>query len=126
MRATSACPEGLVVASYVGGTGEGIVEGGVEGAEERHDLMAETVAGEGEVAVGGVFAPGLVAFGEEAFDGGAAGVEEGTEDEGLGWLRLGSLNPHLRGEMWGTRRWRGPAGKIGAIRRTQIPFGNDK
>ena len=42
--------------------------------------MADFVAGEGGVGVGGVFAPGLVDGFEEGFDFGAAGLEEGAED----------------------------------------------
>ena len=45
--------------------------------------MADLVAGEGGVGVGGVFAPGLVDGFEEGFDVGAAGVEEGAEDLSL-------------------------------------------
>ena len=42
--------------------------------------MADLVAGESDVGVGGVFAPGLVGLVEEGFDVGAAGVEERAED----------------------------------------------
>jgi hypothetical protein len=42
--------------------------------------VADFVAGEGGVGVGGVFAPGLVGLFEEGFDVGAAGLQEGAED----------------------------------------------
>ena len=44
-------PAGFVVAGEFGEAGEGLVEGGVFGAEEREDGVAETVAGEGLVGV---------------------------------------------------------------------------
>jgi hypothetical protein len=44
------------------------------------ELVADAVAGEGGVGVGGVFAPGLVDGSEVGFDFGAASVEEGAED----------------------------------------------
>ena len=46
--------------------------------------MADAVAGEGGVGVGGVFAPGLVGAREVGFDFGAAGLEEGAEDFSCG------------------------------------------
>ena len=46
--------------------------------------MADAVAGEGGVGVGGVFAPGLVEGVEVGFDLGAAGLEEGAEDFSAG------------------------------------------
>ena len=57
-----------------------MVEVGVEGAELGEELVADLVAGEGGVGVGGVVAPGLVGLLEEDFDFGAARVEEGAED----------------------------------------------
>lgn len=46
--------------------------------------MADFVAGEGGVGVGGVFAPELVDGFEEGFDVGAAGFQEGAEDLSFG------------------------------------------
>ena len=47
--------------------------------------MADAVAGEGGVGVGGVFPPGLIDGFEEGFDVGSAGLEEGAEDLAF-WL----------------------------------------
>ena len=77
-------PVGFLVACELGEVGEGPVERGIEGAELREELMAEAVAGEGGVGVGGVFAPGLVEGAEEIFDLLATDGEEGAEDAGGG------------------------------------------
>jgi len=73
-------PAGLFFAGELGEVGEGLVEAGIVFAEQRHELVADAVAGVGGVGVGGVFAPGLVGLFEEGFDLSAAGVEEGAED----------------------------------------------
>jgi hypothetical protein len=73
-------PAGLFFAGKLGHVGEGLVEVGVVGAELGEELMTDFVAGEGDVGVGGVGAPGLVELGEVGFDVGAAGVEEGAEN----------------------------------------------
>ncbi len=73
-------PPGLFFAGEFGEVGEGLVQGGVFGAEKRQDGVANAVAGEGGVGVGGVFAPGLVEGAEVGLDFGAAGLEEGAED----------------------------------------------
>ena len=76
-------PAGFFFAGELGEVGEGLVEVWVVGAELGEELVADAVAGEGGVGVGGVFAPGLVDGFEEGFDLGAAGLEEGAEDFSL-------------------------------------------
>jgi hypothetical protein len=56
----------------------------VVGAELGEEFVADLVASEGGVGVGGVFAPGLVDGLEEGFDFGAACLEEGAEDLSFG------------------------------------------
>jgi hypothetical protein len=77
-------PAGLFFAGELGEVGEGLVEVWVVGAELvpelGEELVADFVAGEGGVSVGGVFAPGLWDGFEEGFDVGAAGLQEGAED----------------------------------------------
>jgi hypothetical protein len=58
----------------------------VVGAELGEKFVADFVAGEGGVGVGGIFAPGLVDGVEESFDFGATGLQEGAEDFSL-WQR---------------------------------------
>jgi len=53
-------PTGFFFASQLGEVGEGLVEGGVFGAEERQDAVANAVTGEGFIGVGGIGAVGLV------------------------------------------------------------------
>jgi hypothetical protein len=77
-------PTGFFLAGELGEVGEGLVEGGVFLAQEGKDGVADAVAGEGGIAVGGVFAPGLVEGAEVGLDLGAGGLEEGTEDLSLG------------------------------------------
>ncbi len=79
-------PTGFFFAGDLGEVGEGLVDGGVVGAELREELVADFVAGEGGVGVGGVFAPRLVDGLQEGFDFGAAGLKEGAEDFSF-WLR---------------------------------------
>jgi hypothetical protein len=76
-------PAGLFFAGQFGKVGEILVEVWVVDAELGKKFVADFVAGEGGVGVGGVFAPGLVCGLEECFDVGAAGFEEGTEDFAL-------------------------------------------
>ena len=77
MRVEFGLPAGFFFAGEFGEVGEGAGRcwgsrrGGAEGG------VAEAVAGEGLVGVGGVFAPGLGAGSEVVAQFGAAGVEEG-------------------------------------------------
>ena len=82
-RATSR-PAGFFVAGEFGHLREVIAEVGIPGFELRQQFVADAIAGEGEMAVGGVFAPGLVEGFEEGFDLGAGGGEERAEDAALG------------------------------------------
>jgi len=54
---------------------EVFAEAGVPCFEQREKFVADAVAGESEVAIGGVFAPGLSAFPQEEFDFSAGGAE---------------------------------------------------
>jgi hypothetical protein len=78
-------PAGLFFVGEFGEVGEGLVEVWIVGAELGEELVADFVAGEGGVGVGGVFAPGLWDGFEEGFDVGAAGLQEGAEDLSF-WL----------------------------------------
>jgi hypothetical protein len=77
-------PAGLFFAGKLGEVGQGLVEIWIVGAELGEKFVADFVAGEGGVGVGGVFTPRLVDGSEEGFDGGAAGLQEGAEDLSLG------------------------------------------
>jgi len=78
-------PAGLFFSGEFGEVGKGLVYGGVEGSELGEEFVADAVASEGGVGVGGVFAPRLVRGFEEGFDVGATGLEEGAEDFAF-WL----------------------------------------
>jgi hypothetical protein len=58
-------PADLFFAGEFGEIGQGLVEIRVEGAELGEELVADAVAGEGGVGVGGVVAPGLTDGGKE-------------------------------------------------------------
>ena len=73
-------PAGFFFAGEFGEVGEGLVKGGVEVAELGEKLVADAVAGEGGVGIGGVVSPGLVELAEVGLDLGAADAEQGTED----------------------------------------------
>jgi hypothetical protein len=73
-------PAGFVFAGEDGEVGEGLVDGGVLLAQDGENGVADAVAGEGFVGVGGVFAPGLGAGFEEGAEFGAADGEKGAED----------------------------------------------
>jgi hypothetical protein len=79
-------PAGLFFTGEFGEIGEGLIQIGIVGAELREEFVADFVAGESGVSVGGVFAPGLWDGVEEGFDFGAPGVEEGAQDLSF-WLR---------------------------------------
>lgn len=73
-------PPGLFGQGPIGGTGQGLGQGGVPVASELgEELVADTVTGEGGVAVGGVFTPGEGALAEPGFDFGAVEGEEGAD-----------------------------------------------
>ena len=76
-------PASLFFAGQLGEVGEGLVEAGVLLPEEREDGVADAVAGEGLVGVGGVFAPGLILLAEEGLDIGTTSLEEWAEDSAL-------------------------------------------
>jgi len=73
-------PEGFFVAGKFGHLGEVVTEAGIPGFEERKELVANAVAGEGEMSVGRVFTPGLVEGAEIGFDFSAGGGEKRAED----------------------------------------------
>jgi hypothetical protein len=78
-------PAGLFFACQLGEVGEGLVEARVIDAELGEEFVADFIAGEGRVGIGGVLAPGLVDRFKEDFDLGAASLQEGTEDIAF-WL----------------------------------------
>ncbi len=73
-------PEGLLVAGDGGEAGEGVVEGRIQGAQGGKDLVAEPVAGEGQVGVGLVRLPGLVEGSKVSLDGMAIHREKRAKD----------------------------------------------
>ena len=73
-------PERLFVAGDGGEARERVVERRVDGAESGEDLVAEPVAGEGEVGVGLVGLPGLVDGAQVGLDGTPIDGEERAED----------------------------------------------
>ena len=75
--------EGFFIAGQRRHVGKMLSELGVEGFELRQELVADAVAGEGGIGVGGVGAPGLAQGTEEGFDFGAGDGEEGTQDFAL-------------------------------------------
>jgi len=83
-------PAGLFFTCELGEVGEGLVDGGVEGAKLGQELVADAIAGVGGVGVGGVFPPGLVLSAEVSFDFGSAALEEGSEDSSGPLIRAAS------------------------------------
>ena len=73
-------PAGLFFAGDLGEVGEGAVDGRVLRPENRKDRMADAVASESFVGVGGVFAPGLGLGLQEEAQAGAGGGEQGAQD----------------------------------------------
>jgi hypothetical protein len=69
-------PAGLFFAGELGEVAEGLVERWIFGAEQGQDVMADAIAGEGFVGVGGVVAPRLMELVEVGLDLGAADMEE--------------------------------------------------
>ena len=73
-------PPGFLVAGQVGHLGQVLAKTGVPGFEQGQKLVANAVAGEGEVAVGGVFAPFLAESVQISLDLNAAGCKQGTKN----------------------------------------------
>ena len=81
-------PAGLFFAGELGEVAEGLVERWIFVAEKGQNVMADAIAGEGFVGVGGVVAPGLMELAEVGLDLGAADLEERAKDlAGAFWLR---------------------------------------
>ncbi len=78
-------PVRLFVAGDGGRVAELVGDLGVEGRELRQELVADAVAGVGQVGVGGVFAPGLADGVEPGDDLLPGGGEQGAEDEAGAW-----------------------------------------
>jgi len=79
-------PPELFVAGQFGHLGEVVAEAGIPGFEEGQEFVPDAVAGEGGVAVGGVFAPRLADLIQVGFDFGAGCGEERAEDAAFGEL----------------------------------------
>jgi hypothetical protein len=77
-------PPGLFVASELGHLDEEPAKLRIPIFELWKKLVTDSIAGEGEMAIGGVFAPGLVTSVKEGFDLPAAGLKERTENAALG------------------------------------------
>ena len=77
-------PVGLFLAGEFGEVGEGSVEGGILGAQQGKDVVAEAVAGVDGIEVGGVFAPGLAKSAEVGEDLRAGGSEERAKNAAAG------------------------------------------
>ncbi len=73
----------------------------VPGFKLGQQFVANAIARESEMAIGGVLAPGLVAGVQPRFDFGAGGVEEGTDDAGFEfWMDAGeALSPRSAQEL---------------------------
>ena len=82
-------PPGFLVAGQICHLRQVLAQAWVPFLEQRQQLAADAVAGEGGVAVGGVFAPGLVQVIEEGLYFGACGLEQRTEDAALGKFNEG-------------------------------------
>jgi hypothetical protein len=76
----SPLPVGFIIAGEIGEVGQGLVDGGVELAEKRHELMADAVSCVDGLGVRGVLAPGLAGFFQESLDLRAADVEKRAND----------------------------------------------
>ena len=73
-------PKSFFIAGEPGHVGKMGAQLRIPGFEQREQLMADAVAGEGEMAVGGVFAPGLAEAEQVGFDLGAGDTEERAKD----------------------------------------------
>lgn len=73
-------PPGFFSARPLGGGGEDFRERRIEGAELRHDIMAQAVTQELRLGVRAIFAPGEVAVAEPGPDVFAAEAEQGPDD----------------------------------------------
>src|SRR5579863_6972290 len=83
-------PEGVFVASESGHFSEMRAELGIPGLEQWKQFVTDAIAGEAEMAVGGVFAPRLVVGIEIGFNFGAGGGEQRAKDEALGEFKFWS------------------------------------
>jgi len=77
-------PPCFFVASELSHLGEVIAELWVTAFELRQEFVSDSVAGVGELTVGGVFSPELVAGAEEGLDLVTAGLKHGAKDRTLG------------------------------------------
>jgi hypothetical protein len=57
-----------------------LAQAGVPALQQRQQLVADAVAGEGEMAIGRVLAPGLADFVEVGLDFGAGGGQQRAQD----------------------------------------------
>ena len=79
-------PPGLLVAGQLGHLRQVLAQLRVPALQQRQQLVADAVAGEGEVTVGGVLAPALAQRAEISLDFSPRGGEQRTQDAALGKL----------------------------------------
>ncbi len=89
-RSSSWLPPGFFVAGQRGHLGQMLAQSRVPGFEKREKLVANAVAGIGQVAIGGVFAPGLAQFAEIGLDFCARGGKERAQDRAFRGFKLWS------------------------------------
>lgn len=82
-------PPGFFVAGKLGHLGEVLAQPRVPGLERGQELVANAVAGIGEVAVGGILAPGLAETAEVQFHFSTGDGQERTQNVALGELENG-------------------------------------
>jgi hypothetical protein len=82
-------PCGFFSAGQLGHLGEMIAKFGVPGFEQGQELVTDAIAREGEMAIGGIFAPELAASAEEGFDFAAGSTEDGAKDAAFGKFENG-------------------------------------
>ena len=76
-------PRGFFIARELGHLCEMLAEPRIPGLKERQQLVADAIARKGEMAIGGVFAPGLVQRAEIDFDFGTRRPKKRSQDAAL-------------------------------------------
>ncbi len=74
-------PPGFLIARQLGHLGHVLTQARVPGFKERQQFVADAVAGEGEMAVGGVLAPGLAQITEIGLDLGPGCCQKRAEND---------------------------------------------
>ncbi len=80
-------PPGFFIAGKLRHLCEMIAELRVPGSELRQQFVADPIARKGQMPVGGVFAPRLIARIEKGFDFGASAMKQRANDDALGKLQ---------------------------------------